>query len=188
MPVPVIQALLILLDRDLKRLGVEAQLKAVPGDIVRVEQRIAAEKAAIEAARMELRDLEAKKKVMETEIGSTEDKLGRYKTQQLLVRKNDEYQALSHEIETTQTQDPRTVTVDEVVQTIPGGTQTFELKTDGWGWLFGGGLEVWVSPSFAIYGEFDYGALKGSDVSGGEARIDDRLTSALLGLRVHIGK
>lgn len=91
-------------------------------------------------------------------------------------------------IETTQTQDPRTVTVDDVVQTIPGGTQTFELKTDGWGWLFGGGLEVWVSRSFAIYGEFDYGALKGSDVSGGEARIDDRVTSALLGLRVHIGK
>ncbi|MBI4626242.1 MAG: hypothetical protein HY736_23860 [Verrucomicrobia bacterium] len=104
MPSPVIQTLLILLDRDLKRLGVEAQLKAVPGDIVRVEQRIAAEKAAIEAARTELRDLEAKKKVLETEIGSAEDKLGRYKSQQLLVRKNDEYQALSHEIETTQTQ------------------------------------------------------------------------------------
>lgn len=104
MPTPVIQALLILLDRDLKRHGVEAQLKAVPGDIQRVEQRIAAEKAAIEAARAEIRDLETKKKVLETEIGSAEDKLGRYKTQQLSVRKNDEYQALGHEIETTQAQ------------------------------------------------------------------------------------
>ena len=45
---------------------------------------------------------EAKKKVLETEIGSAADKLARYRTQQLSVRKNDEYQALGHEIATTQ--------------------------------------------------------------------------------------
>jgi uncharacterized protein len=104
MPNPVIQALLILQDRDLKRLGVEANLKAVPGDIQRVEQKIAAEKSAIDTARSEMRDLEAKKKVLETEIGSAAEKMARYKTQQLSIRKNDEYQALGHEIETTQTQ------------------------------------------------------------------------------------
>ena len=69
MPNPVIQALLILQDRDLKRLGLEANLKAVPADIARVEQKIAAEKAAIETARTEMRDLEVKKKALETEIG-----------------------------------------------------------------------------------------------------------------------
>jgi uncharacterized protein len=101
---PTIQALLILQDRDLKRLGLEAQLKAVPGDIARVEQKIAAEKAAIDAARTELRDLEVKKKGLETEIGANADRLAKYRTQQLSVRKNDEYQALGHEIETTQGQ------------------------------------------------------------------------------------
>lgn len=101
---PVIQALLVLQDRDLKRLGLEAQLKAVPGDVARVEQKIATEKAAIETAKTELRELESKKKLLETEIGSAADKLGRYKTQQLSVRKNDEYQALGHEIATTQGQ------------------------------------------------------------------------------------
>ena len=104
MPSPMIETLLILQDRDLKRLGLEAQLKAVPGDIARVEQKIAAEKVAIDTARNELRDLEAKKKLLETEIGSAEDRMGRYKTQQLSVRKNDEYQALGHEIETVQAQ------------------------------------------------------------------------------------
>ncbi len=104
MPNPVIQALLILQDRDLKRLGLEANLKAVPADIARVEQKIAAEKAAIETARTEMRDLEVKKKALETEIGSANDKVGRYKTQQLSVRKNDEYQALGHEIATAQAQ------------------------------------------------------------------------------------
>jgi len=79
-------------------------LKSVPGDIARVEQKIAAEKAAIDVSRAEVRDLEARKKGIELEIGSAEDKLGRYRTQQLSVRKNDEYQALGHEIATTQAQ------------------------------------------------------------------------------------
>ena len=102
MPSPALEALLILQDRDVKRLGLEAQLKAVPVDIVSVERKIAAEKAAIEAARLEVRELETKKKLIETEIGSAETKLAKYRTQQSLVKKNDEYQALGHEIETTE--------------------------------------------------------------------------------------
>lgn len=89
---------------------------------------------------------------------------------------------------TTQTQDPRTVTVDDQPVVIPGGTQEIDLRTDGWGWLFGGGLEIWASRTFAFYGEFNYGTLKGDDVNGGEARIDNHLSSIFGGLRVHIGK
>ena len=102
MPSPTIESLLILQDRDTKRLGLEAQLKATPGDIAKVEQRIATEKAAIEAARLEHKHLESKKKLLETEIGSAADKMAKYRTQQSQVRKNEEYQALGHEIETTQ--------------------------------------------------------------------------------------
>ncbi len=98
---PVIQALLVLQDRDQKRLGLEANLKTVPGDIARVEQKIAAEKAAIDTAKTELRSLESKKKLLETDIGSAEGKVGQYRTQQLSIRKNEEYQAMGHQIETT---------------------------------------------------------------------------------------
>ncbi len=101
---PAIEALLILQDRDTRRLGLEAQLKAVPGEIARVEQTIAAENAALEDSKTELRSLETRKKGIETEIGSAETKLGKYRTQQLAVRKNDEFQALGHEIDTTAAQ------------------------------------------------------------------------------------
>lgn len=67
-----------------------------------VEQKIASEKKAIETARQEMKELETKKKLLETEIGSVEEKLAKYKTQQMSVRKNDEFQALGHEIETSQ--------------------------------------------------------------------------------------
>jgi uncharacterized protein len=104
MPGPAIETLLILQDRDTRRVGLEAQLKAVPIDIALVERSISDEKAAIEAARLELRELESKKKLLETEIGSAETTLGKYRTQQLGVRKNDEYQALGHEIANVQAQ------------------------------------------------------------------------------------
>lgn len=95
---PAIEKLLILQDRDTKRIQLESEIKSAPDAIRAVEEKISAEKKAIDDARAELRELEAKKKLIETEIGSVEDTLGRYKTQQSLVRKNDEYQALGHQI------------------------------------------------------------------------------------------
>lgn len=104
MLIPVLEKLLVMQDRDRRRRELERELKAVPADIVAVESKIASEKAAIEAARHELKELETKKKLLETEIGSAETKAAKYRTQQLEVRKNDEYRALGNEIETTQGQ------------------------------------------------------------------------------------
>jgi uncharacterized protein len=99
---PTLEKLLVLQDRDSKRLSWEAQLKAVPAEIAAVEKKIASEKAAIDVARAELMALETKKKLIETEIGSAETKLAKYKTQQVQVRKNDEFKALGQEIEHTE--------------------------------------------------------------------------------------
>jgi uncharacterized protein len=101
---PALEKLLVLQDRDMRRLGLEAQLKSMPGEAALEERKIAAARTAIEGAKNELKDLEVKKKALETEIGSAEQKLGKYRTQQLAVRKNDEFQALGHEIDTTAAQ------------------------------------------------------------------------------------
>jgi len=102
MAAPSIPKLVALQERDSRRQGLEQQLKSVPREIAAVEARIAAEKQAIEAAKAEWHGLESKKKLLETEIQSAQGKVARYKTQQLEVRKNDEYRALTHEIETTE--------------------------------------------------------------------------------------
>jgi hypothetical protein len=91
-------------------------------------------------------------------------------------------------IQTTQTNDERTVTVDGVTQTIPGGTQSFEVTTAGWSWLFGGGAEFWIRKSFGIYGEFTRAALKGSALDDEEGAIDERVNLYTIGLRIHIGR
>lgn len=94
--------LLVLQERDSQRLVLEHQLQGVPNEVAAVESRIAAEKAAIDAAKAEWRGLESQKKLLEVEIKSTEEKAAKYRTQQSQVKKNDEYQALTHEIETAQ--------------------------------------------------------------------------------------
>ena len=97
-----LEKLLVLQERDRKRILFEQQLQSNPRERATIEGKIAGEKAAIEAAKAEWHGLESKKKQLELEIGTAEDKIGKYKTQQSQVRKNDEYQALTHEIETAQ--------------------------------------------------------------------------------------
>ena len=96
-------SLLTLQERDSKRLALEQQLASMPREVAAVEARIAAEKAAIETAKAEWHGLESKKKLLEIDIKTAEEKVAKYKTQQMQVRKNDEYQALTHEIATAQT-------------------------------------------------------------------------------------
>jgi hypothetical protein len=91
-------------------------------------------------------------------------------------------------LRTSETFDATTVTINGVPTTIPGGTQTFELKTQGWTWTVGGGLEVWATRSFALFGEFATVGVKGKARGGGEGELDDRLTSVVFGVRVHIGR
>ena len=96
---PSLAPLLILQDRDRRRRDLDQQIQANPKDIAAVEAKIAAEKAAIETARTELKELETKKKLIEGEIATTEQQAAKYRTQQLEVRKNDEYRAIGTEIE-----------------------------------------------------------------------------------------
>jgi len=104
MRTPTVEKLLALQDCDQQRLSLEGQLRALPREVAAEEQQIAGEKVAIERARGELQEFEVKRKSLETDIAAAGEQLGRYKSQQLLVRKNDEYQALGVEIGHAQAQ------------------------------------------------------------------------------------
>ncbi|MBA3296255.1 MAG: hypothetical protein H0U19_04915 [Acidobacteria bacterium] len=72
------------------------------------------------------------------------------------------------------------------VQTISGASQTIEVKTDGFGWQFGGGIEVWASRSFALYAEANRVFLKGKPVDGTEGDFKDGLSLAVIGARIRL--
>jgi hypothetical protein len=89
-------------------------------------------------------------------------------------------------LQTTQTVDAMSVTTDQGTQTIPGGTQTLDLETEGWGFVFGGGAEVWLSPVVALYGDLNRASLKGTATNIPEGTIDDNAWLVQFGVRVHV--
>jgi predicted nucleic acid-binding Zn-ribbon protein len=97
-----LQELLILQDRDSRRLQFEKILAQIPRERVSIDSRIVAHRAGIEAAKQAVTTLELKRKELEATLRDLEDQILRYRNQQLQVKKNDEYQALTHEIELTE--------------------------------------------------------------------------------------
>lgn len=90
--------------------------------------------------------------------------------------------------DTTQSQDAITLTMNGVDQTVPAGTQTFQMKTKGWGWLFGGGMEAWIGKNGALFAELNLARIRGDAEGGGEGKIDDRLTTFIVGAKIHAGR
>ena len=87
---------------------------------------------------------------------------------------------------TTQTLADQAVTVDGVTEVIPGGTQVFVVNTRGWGWLFGGGVEFWATPRFALYADLTRATFKGGDADGGEGDLNQAVTLILGGARFRV--
>lgn len=73
-------------------------------------------------------------------------------------------------------------------ETIDLASQTFTQKTHGWGWLAGGGTEVWVTPKVALYGEATLSQIKGKAEDKGDGLVDDRLRFLGFGVRVRLSR
>ena len=99
---PQIEKLLIVQHRDSELLKIQQDLARLPTEQKAVEAAIEKEQASIEATRQSLLEKELKRKEMDTELKSKESALIRFRTQQSEVKKNEEYQALTHEIERTE--------------------------------------------------------------------------------------
>jgi predicted nucleic acid-binding Zn-ribbon protein len=84
------------IDQELSR-GV-ARKKSIPADIQTCLTRIAKHQEKLENGKQQLKQQEVIRKEIDTSIEQAEDKIVKLKTQQLSVKKNEEYQALDREI------------------------------------------------------------------------------------------
>ena len=88
---------------------------------------------------------------------------------------------------TTQTNDPLNFTDDQGNPvTVPGGTQTLEVQTAGWAYLFGAGIEGWVSPRFALFGDASFYKMKGAAETGTDIPMDGRVFNVVAGIRLKV--
>lgn len=94
----VIEKLLALQNRDQRHHSLEVELTQLPGERASREKQIADSAARLEASKTRLKEIEVEKKTLEGDAQVKRDAILRYRNQQLLTRKNEEFTALNHEI------------------------------------------------------------------------------------------
>jgi hypothetical protein len=97
-----IQKLLVLQEKDQKLRRLQQELARIPLEREEIKNRLTQSRAQYEKDTASLRENEVARKKLELEVESKEQAIQRYKTQQMQTRKNEEFQALGHEIETAE--------------------------------------------------------------------------------------
>jgi predicted nucleic acid-binding Zn-ribbon protein len=94
-----IEKLLILQDRDRKILRVQQELAHITPERDTFRARAAATQAQLEAAKSRIKHTETERKRLELDVEEKKTQIEKYANQQLQTRKNEEYRALTHEID-----------------------------------------------------------------------------------------
>ncbi|MEN9974636.1 MAG: hypothetical protein RLZZ282_642, partial [Verrucomicrobiota bacterium] len=93
-----VRALLILQDRDRRLLALTKDLEKIPLDEARANAKLAGDDALVTQAHNAVLDCELRLKRLDLDAGTRRTTIQRLKLQQFETRKNDEYQAIGHEI------------------------------------------------------------------------------------------
>jgi predicted nucleic acid-binding Zn-ribbon protein len=94
-----LEQLLILQDREQKIRQIRTEIETVPLRRKSLEAQSAESKASVETLKQRVRQAEVDRKKLELDVGTRAESVSRLKTQQYQTRKNDEFQAIGHEIE-----------------------------------------------------------------------------------------
>ncbi|HEY2573681.1 MAG TPA: C4-type zinc ribbon domain-containing protein [Verrucomicrobiaceae bacterium] len=95
---PVVQQLLVLQERDQRIRALTKDLRDLPLLQQRANSRLADDEAAVAQALAAMREVELKIKNLDLDAQTRRTSIARIKDQQFTTRKNEEFQALGHEI------------------------------------------------------------------------------------------
>lgn len=95
-----IEKLLILQDRDKQIRRVRTELDHIEPERQVLKTKATGAQNGLEAAKQKVKTIESKRKDLELEVQAKKQLIEKYANQQLQTRKNEEYRALAHEIET----------------------------------------------------------------------------------------
>jgi len=96
---PDLEQLLVLQDRQQKIKQIQTEVHTLPLQRKNLGEQLTASVAAVEALKQKARQVEMDRKKLELDVGTRTETISRLKTQQYQTRKNDEFQAIGHEIE-----------------------------------------------------------------------------------------
>lgn len=89
-------------DREVARLS--AEVAALPKRVAEIEHQLSDAKARVEQAKTAIKSQDHKRRGLESDIQSHQQKIAKFRDQSLDVKTNEQYKALMHEIEFAQTE------------------------------------------------------------------------------------
>jgi predicted nucleic acid-binding Zn-ribbon protein len=95
-----IEKLLILQDRDQKIRREQGELARIEPERQTLKTKAATTQAELENAKLRVKQIESGRKDLELEVEAKKQMIVRYANQQFQTRRNEEYRALAHEIDT----------------------------------------------------------------------------------------
>src|SRR5215475_1768479 len=95
-----IEKLLILQDRDRQINRVKTELDHIEPERQVLKTKTSGAQAGLDNAKLKVKELESRRKDLDLEVQAKKTLIEKYANQQLQTRKNEEYRALAHEIET----------------------------------------------------------------------------------------
>jgi len=96
---PEIEKLLVIQDRDRRLILLEQQLVRIPAELAEIEERARAATSRLEELKLKAKLTESERKQWENDVGSKRTQIDKWRSQQVQTKKNEEYQALAHEVE-----------------------------------------------------------------------------------------
>src|SRR5690349_8193072 len=104
-------------DREIGRLS--AEVAALPKRVAEIEHQLSDAKARVEQAKTAIKSQEQKRRSLESDIQSHQQKIGKFRDQSLDVKTNEQYKALMHEIEFAQAEIRKAE--DKILEIMEGG-------------------------------------------------------------------
>jgi predicted nucleic acid-binding Zn-ribbon protein len=95
-----IEKLLILQDRDRNIMQVKTELSRIEPERAELSSRAAGAQAGLDAAKLRVKQFESDRKKLELDVEAKKQQIEKYANQQFQTKKNEEYRALAHEIDT----------------------------------------------------------------------------------------
>jgi len=96
----VIEKLLILQDRDRQVAQLQEELGVIGPQRRALLARADGARSELDAAKLRVKQIESDRKKLELDVEAKKELIGKYALQQFQTKKNEEYRALSHEIDT----------------------------------------------------------------------------------------
>jgi uncharacterized protein len=111
---------LIKLERVDREIGsLSAEVAALPKRVAEIEHQLSDAKAKVEQAKTAIKSQDQKRRSLESDIQSFQQKIGKFRDQSLDVKTNEQYKALMHEIEFAQTEIRKAE--DKILEIMEGG-------------------------------------------------------------------